>query len=45
MNFNRIKKNYDNELWTKNMVKTAVKKGVITEAQYTMITGEIYEKR
>lgn len=44
MNYDRIKKNYDNQLWTKDMVKTAVQKGVITEMQYTMITSEIYEK-
>lgn len=44
MNFERIKKNYDNQLWTKDMVKTAVEKGVITEIQYTIITGDIYEE-
>ena len=42
MNFTIIKKNYDRGLWSKAMVKTAVKKGVITKAQYTEITGEVY---
>lgn len=42
MNFNRIKENYDNQLWTKDMVKTAVRKGVITPEQYKQITGEPY---
>ncbi len=44
MNFNRIKKNYENRLWTKEMVGMAVEKGVITELQYAMITGEAYRK-
>lgn len=43
MNFNNIKRNYDRGLWTKVMVKTAVKKGLITKQQYTEITGEQYE--
>ena len=29
MNFNRIKKNYDSELWTKEMVRTAVLKELL----------------
>ncbi len=44
MNYNRIKKNYDNHLWTKVMVRTAVEKGIITEMEYTMITHELYER-
>ncbi|MDE7446178.1 MAG: XkdX family protein [Lachnospiraceae bacterium] len=44
MNFNRIKKNYDNRLWTKQMVRTAVEKGVISLEEYFMITGDQYEK-
>lgn len=40
MNFETIKKNYDRGLWSKPMVKMAVKKGVITKEQYTEITGE-----
>lgn len=42
MNFKMIKKNYDNGLWTKQMVKMAVKKGVITKEQYREITAEDY---
>lgn len=40
MNFEAIKKNYDKGLWTAAMVKTAVRKGVITEEQYKEITGK-----
>lgn len=42
MNFETIKRNYDRKLWSKAQVKVAVKKGVITPAQYEEITGEIY---
>ena len=42
MNFKMIKKNFDNGLWTKQMVKVAVKKGVITKEQYREITAEDY---
>lgn len=42
MNFKMIKKNYDKGLWSKQMVKVAVKKGVITKEEYKDITGEIY---
>lgn len=42
MNFNMIKKNYEKGLWSKQMVKVAVKKGVITKEEYKEITGEIY---
>ncbi len=40
MSFEIIKKNYDRGLWTKEMVKLAVVKGVITANQYKEITGE-----
>ncbi len=43
MDFERIKLRYKQGLWSKAMVKTAVKKGVITKEQYTQITGEQYE--
>lgn len=33
MNFETIKKNYIKGLWTAALVKMAVKKGVITQAQ------------
>ena len=42
MNFDIIKRNFDKGLWTKQLVKMAVKKGVITKEQYTEITGEAY---
>lgn len=42
MNFATIKKNYDRGLWSKAMVKMAVRKGVITKDQYQEITGEAY---
>jgi uncharacterized XkdX family phage protein len=42
MNFETVKKNYNKGLWTKTMVKTAVRKGIITKEQYTEITGEVY---
>ena len=43
MNFERIKKNYDTSLWTKEMVAIAVKKGIITETEYAEITKEEYK--
>lgn len=43
MNFERIKLRYEQGLWTKPMVKVAVRKGVITKEQYFEITGEQYE--
>lgn len=45
MNFELIKKNYDRGLWTKAMVKMAVRKGIISAAQYEAITGEKYEQQ
>ena len=42
MNFNQIKKNYERGLWSRAMVKMAVRKGVITRDQYEEITGEVY---
>lgn len=42
MNYETIKKNYDRKLWSAAMVRTAVKKGVITPEQYQAITGEQY---
>ena len=42
MSYETIKKNYDRGLWNKAMVKTAVKKGVITKDEYLNITGEVY---
>ena len=42
MNFKMIKKNYDKGLWSAQMVKMAVKKGVITKEEYKESTGELY---
>ena len=42
MNYETIKKNYERKLWSKAMVKTAVRKGIITKEQYQEITGEAY---
>ena len=43
MNFATIKRNYDRGLWNKQMVKMAVRKGIITADQYEEITGEAYK--
>lgn len=42
MNYETIKKNYERSLWSKAQVKVAVRKGVITAAEYEEITGETY---
>lgn len=42
MSFERIKYYYDAGLWSKPMVKMAVKKGVINKDQYKEITKEEY---
>lgn len=42
MNYETIKKNYERKLWSKAMVKVAVRKGVITAEEYQQITGEAY---
>ncbi len=42
MSYDIIKKNYDRGLWSNQMVKTAVVKGVITLEQYKEITGDDY---
>ena len=42
MNYATIKRNYERGLWTDSMVRMAVRKGIITKAQYTEITGEKY---
>lgn len=43
MNYESIKKNYDQGLWTITLVKMAVRKGLITKTQYTEITGKEYK--
>jgi uncharacterized XkdX family phage protein len=42
MSFERVKYNYDAGLWSKPMVRMAVKKGVITKEQFKEIVGEEY---
>lgn len=39
----KIAKWYKQGLWTAAMVSNAVKKGIITEADYEEITGESYD--
>lgn len=43
MSFERIKMYYEAGNWNAAMVKNAVKKGIITKAQYTEITGKEYK--
>lgn len=43
MDFERIRLRYNQGLWSKAMVKMAVRKGVITKDQYAEITGESYK--
>ena len=42
MSFERIKYYYEAGLWNIQMVKIAVKKGVITKTQFTEITNQQY---
>ena len=44
MSFDKVKYNYDTGLGSKQMVKMAVRKGIITREQYEEITGEIFVK-
>ncbi len=41
-NFEKVKKYYDAGKWTLPMVRNAVVKGWITEAEFKEITGEDY---
>lgn len=43
MSYDRIKYYYNAGLWNKQMVKLAVRKGIITKTQYIEITGEDYK--
>ena len=40
--FEKIKKYYQDGLWTKAMVRNAVVKGKITADEFYQITGEVY---
>lgn len=42
MSFERVKYYFEAGLWSKPMVKMAVRKGVITKEQYQEITGETH---
>ena len=42
MNYETVKRNYERKLWSKAMLKIAVRKGVITPEDYQEITGEPY---
>ena len=42
MNFETIKRNFERRLWSKAMVRAAVRKGVLTPEQYQKITSEPY---
>lgn len=40
MSFEKVKFNYEAGLWSKPMVRMAVRKGIITKEQYSEIVGE-----
>lgn len=40
MDESKVKRWYENGLWTEKMVKNAVKKGKLTVEQYERITGK-----
>mgnify|MGYP002869981122 CR=1 FL=1 len=42
MSYESIKRNYDKGLWSKKLVKMAVRQGFITAEQYQEIVGEPY---
>ena len=42
MTFETVKRNYQRGLWNVQMVRLAVKKGVITREQFKEITGQEY---
>lgn len=42
MTYERIKYYFDAGLWNAQMVKLAVRKGIITKDQYEEITGKTY---
>lgn len=43
MNYETIRRNYERKLWSKAMVKVAVRKGIITKEEYKEITKEDYK--
>lgn len=42
LGFDKIRYYYENKMWSKEMVKNAVLKEKISEAEYKEITGEDY---
>lgn len=42
MTYELVKRNFDSGLWTAQMVRLAVRKGVITKEQFKEITGQDY---
>lgn len=42
MTYELVKRNFDRALWTAQMVRLAVRKGVITKEQFKEITGQDY---
>lgn len=42
MTYDLVKRNFDRGLWTAQMVRLAVRKGVITKEQFREITGKDY---
>lgn len=42
MTFELVKRNFDQGLWTEQMVRLAVKKGVISKDQFKKITSKDY---
>lgn len=42
MNYETIKKNYERGLWNIQMVRVAVRKGIITKEQFKELTGQEY---
>lgn len=42
MTFERVKTYFEKGYWSSAMVRTAVRKGIITKAEFELITGEIY---
>lgn len=42
MTYELVKRNFDRGLWAAQMVRLAVRKGVITKEQFKEITGQDY---
>lgn len=42
MNYTTIKRNYDKGLWNANMVRLAVRKGILTKEEFKLITDQEY---